>query len=148
MGKYYFITNQLLGFALNDPTPGNPTATTEVGTQLNIADPDSTDFRQLWTLTPQGTQGYYNLTNAFTQHTANLMGGGSSNGTEIISYTTDSRNASSVNRLWYINKTDIELPAPPEPSGIFAVDATVNSEYALVYNSDLNAVFFNNRITR
>ena len=142
VGEYFFITNQLLDLALNDPTPGNPTATTEVGTQLNIAEPDSTDFRQLWIITPQGTQGYYNLTNAFTQHTANLSGGGNANGTGILSYTTDSRNASSVNRLWYIKKTDIELPEPPEPSGIFAVNATVDSEYALVYNYDLKELRF------
>ena len=82
------------------------------------------------------------LTNAFTQHTANLSGGGSANGTEILSYTTDSRNASSVNRLWYINKTEIELPKPPEPSGIFAVNAIVESDYALVYNSDLQELRF------
>ena len=141
IGDYFFITNQL-GLALNDPTPGNPTATTEVGTQLEVAEPNSDEFRQLWTVTPQGTQGYYNLTNAFTQHTVNLSGGGSANGTPILSYTTDSRNSSSVNRLWYINKTDVELPIPPEPNAIFAVNANVNSEYALVYNSDLKELRF------
>ncbi len=114
VGEYFLITNRL-GLALNDPTPGTSTATTNLGTQLNVVTPDKTDERQLWTLTPQGTAGYYNITNLYTQHTANLNGGGSAEGTPIVSYTTDSRNSQSTNRLWYIRKTNVELPKEPKP---------------------------------
>lgn len=118
-GGYFIITNQL-GLALNDPTSGTSTATTNVGTQLNLVTPDPTDERQLWIITPQGTQGYYNITNVYTQHTANLNGGGSADGTAVISYTTDSRNESSTNRLWYIRKTTLRLLEEPEPESEFA----------------------------
>lgn len=31
-----------------------------------MASPDTLDDRQLWLLTPQGTNGYYNITNKYT----------------------------------------------------------------------------------
>ncbi len=65
VGDYFIITNQL-GLALNDPTEGVSTATTNTGTQLNVVEPNPEDERQLWIITPQGTQGYYNLTNVYT----------------------------------------------------------------------------------
>ena len=99
---YFIIVNRDGNVALNDPTEGPSTATTNVGTHLNVATTNVEDDRQLWTLTPQGTGGRYNLTNKHTQHTANLSGGGSSDGTAVLSYTTDDRNSSSTNRLWYI----------------------------------------------
>ena len=114
VGDYFIITNQL-GLALNDPTEGVSTATTNTGTQLNVVEPNPEDERQLWIITPQGTQGYYNLTNVYTQHTANLNGGSSANGTSILSYTTDARNASSMNRLWYIRKTEIKTSEASGP---------------------------------
>ena len=158
----FFITNNF-GLALNDPTEGECTPTTNLNTPLNVADPDSTDTRQLWYLTPQGTDGYYNLTNLYSQHTANLSGGGYSNGTQIISYTTDDRNAVSNNRLWYIEKTNRPLPVDSIPSDTIPVDTIpvdtipvdtipvdtipvdtvpvidfvntiINTDYALVYN--------------
>lgn len=117
VGEYFTITNQL-GLALNDPTSGKSTATTNTGTQLNLVMPNPDDKRQLWIITPQGTQGYYNITNVYTQHTLNLNGGSSADGASVISYTTDERNASSTNRLWYIRKTTVSLPEfiEPEPS--------------------------------
>lgn len=134
VGDYFFITNQL-GLALNDPTEGVSTATTNTGTQLNVAEPDSTDLRQLWTITPQNTNGQYNLTNAFTQHTANLNGGNSVNRTAILSYTTNDRNSISKNRLWYITRTAVQLPEKPEdPTGIEMVNHNITSDYALVYS--------------
>ena len=121
----FFIQNRMAGLALNDPTPDPSTATTNAGTQLNVALPDSTDERQLWILTPQGTDGYYNLTNLHTQHTANLSGGGSSNGTAIISYNTDERNSTSKNRLWRLLPTT-PLPEPPvEPVDTTEIDPPI-----------------------
>ncbi|MCH5174659.1 MAG: CotH kinase family protein [Prevotellaceae bacterium] len=99
---YFMIINRYGDVALNDPTPGTSTATTNTGTQLNVATTNIEDDRQLWTLTPQGTGGRYNITNKYTQHTANLNGGSSADGTAILSYTTDNRNSTSTNRQWYI----------------------------------------------
>ena len=99
---YFMIISREGDVALNDPTPGESTATTNTGTRLDVATTNIEDDRQLWIITPQGTDGRYNLTNKYTQHTANLSGGSSSEGTPVLSYTTDDRNATSANRLWYI----------------------------------------------
>lgn len=99
---YFMILSRDGDVALNDPTDGEATATTNVGTQLNVAYTNVEDDRQLWIITPQGTDGQYNITNKSTQHTANLSGGGSNDGTAVLSYTTDDRNSTSANRLWYI----------------------------------------------
>lgn len=142
VGDYYMITNRL-GLALNDPTTGTSTATTNTGTQLNVEVPNQEDTRQLWILTPQGTQGYYNLTNVYTQHTANLSGGNAANGTTIISYTTDDRNSSSMNRLFYIKKTDIMLPIPPEPVPTFTLELAQGWNWAShVMESPLSVLEF------
>ncbi len=135
VGDYFMIVNRMTGMALNDPTVGECTATTNTGTQLNVAIPDETDDCQLWSFTPQGTAGYYNLTNKQTYHTANLSGGNSSNGTSVISYNTDSRNSSSNNRLWYI------IPDEPLYDGIDGVNREPE-EYALAYNSDTHVLHF------
>ncbi|MBQ0046590.1 MAG: CotH kinase family protein [Prevotellaceae bacterium] len=127
VGNYFMIINRIGNLALNDPTVGACTPTTNTGTQLNVVTANETDKRQLWTLTPQGTLGYYNLTNLSTGHTANLNGGNSGNGTSIMSYNTDSRNSISNNRLWYIMPED-EID---DPSAIADVEP---DEYALAYN--------------
>jgi hypothetical protein len=122
----FLIVNRSNGKALNDPTTGTTTATTNVGTQLNVVTVNENDTRQQWQLMPRGTAGYYNLLNVYTQHIANLSGGNSSDGTSILSYTNDSRNGESMNRLWYMVKGDA-LPA----TGIQHAEP---EEYALAYN--------------
>lgn len=150
VGDYFMLINKVGDVALNDPTPGTSTATTNTGTQLNVAVANPNDNRQLWTITPQGTEGYYNLTNKYTKHTANLNGGGDSNGTSVLSYTTDSRNSSSMNRLWYIiADTEIESEEPDnpdtpdepedEPDAIASVEP---AEYALAYNPSTHTLHF------
>ena len=138
VGDYFMIINRVGDLALNDPTTGTSTATTNVGTQLNVAKVDSTDSRQLWIITPQGTAGYYNLTNKYTSHTANLSGGGYNDGTAILSYTTDSRNSSSTNRLWYITPYD-EIEEEQMPDAIEDVEPI---EYALGYNPSTHVIHF------
>ena len=54
VGKYFSLVNRSLNKALNDPSP-----TANVGTQLGLAEVDTTDTRQLWDIMPQGTEGYY-----------------------------------------------------------------------------------------
>jgi len=144
---YFMLINRQSGMALNDPTSGYSTATTNVGTQLNTAVPNQVADRQMWSITPQGTEGYYNLTNKYTRHTLNLNGGGSSDGTSILSYTTDSRNASSKNRLWYImagDEIEYDDPEPepgpePEPDAIATLEP---AEYALAYNPQAKILHF------
>ncbi len=101
-GDYFMLINREAGLALNDPTTGACTETTNTGTQLNAVVLDKNSDRQLWSIVPQGSSGYYNLTNKHTLHTANLSGGNTANGTAVLSYNTDSRNSTSKNRLWYI----------------------------------------------
>ena len=133
---YFMLINRDGGMALNDPTQGNSTATTNTGTQLNTAVANADDDRQLWSIVPQGTAGYYNLVNKHTNHTANLNGGSSSNGTSILSYTTDDRNSSSGNRLWYITAGE-ELESVPN-----AIAAVEPDEYALGYNPQTKTLHF------
>lgn len=128
---YYHIVNRATGMALNDPTEGVSTATTNVGAQLGVADADSTDQRQLWLLVQQGTDRY-NLTNAYTDHTANLSGGSSQNGTSILSYTNDARNSSSNNRQWLIAYSD-SIAETADGIGMLPKYAD-DMDYALAYD--------------
>lgn len=98
--SYYRIKNRVSGLFLNDPTEGSCTATTNTGTQLNLVESDDSSA-QLWQLLPQNNK-QFNLINKFTGHTANVKGGGSADGTKIISYNTDTKNSTSNNRKWYI----------------------------------------------
>lgn len=164
--SYFMLINRNSDMALNDPTEGESTATTNVGTQLNTAEPNTEDERQLWSIVPQGTSSYYNLVNKYTEHTVNLRGGSSVNGTPILSYTTDERNATSTNRLWYIvageeiveePNTPEELDTPEEPGTPEEPDVPENpdtpeepnsvlspepAEYALAYNPQSRVIHF------
>lgn len=135
VGDYFMIINRHSGMALNDPTSGTCTATTNVGTNLNVSTPNKNSDKQLWSLVPQGSAGYYNLTNKHTQHSANLNGGSTSNGTAILSYTTDSRNSISNNRLWYI------IPDDEIETAIAAVDREPE-DYALGFRPDTKILHF------
>lgn len=126
---YFQLINRSNGLALNDPTVGTSTPTTNIGTQLNVVQRDTTDTNQLWEIIPQGTEGYYNLLNVSTQHIANLNGGNSSDGTSILSYTNDYRNGESLNRLWYFIPTKEAIPE--EYTGIKEHEP---ENYALAYN--------------
>lgn len=128
VGDYFMIVNRLGDLALNDPTVGAVTPVSNVGTQLDVAEIDAEDTRQLWFFTPQGSAGYYNITNVYTGHTLNLNGGGSANGTSVLSYTTDAKNSSSTNRLWFVIP-DEEIEVIPD-----AIAKVEPAEYALAFN--------------
>lgn len=136
VGNYFFIQNRCGDLALCDDTPDPSTPTTNTGRQLTVTLPDSTNDRQLWMLTPQGTEGFYNLTNLHTQHTANLAGGSSANGSSIVSYTTDNRNTTSHNRLWYI------IPSSELPDDANGIQPIEPEEYALAYNPASQTLHF------
>lgn len=139
IGDYFHLTNKMCDVALTDPTQGEVGPTVNVGTRLGTAEPDTLDERQLWTFVPQGTKGYYNLVNKYTQHTANLNGGGTANGTYVLSYTTNDRNSSSNNRLWYFVPGG-ELPVPD------AIGEVEPDEYALAYNPHIQVLHFGSAV--
>ena len=97
-GEYVQFINRLSGMALNDPTPG----TTMSSTQLNVVAADSTSDSQLWQVVDANGTGVYNIINKKTQFGMNNNAGSSENGNKVISYTSDARNATSLNRQWYI----------------------------------------------
>jgi len=102
VGRHFQILNRTGGYALNDPSP-----TADTGTQLNIVAADDTDPRQLWDIVTVNENGNYNIVNVSTGHAINNSGGGTTNGTTIISYTSDDRNATSANRQWHILKEEL-----------------------------------------
>ena len=122
----FLIRNMLTWTALCDVSPEGATAQTEVGTQLALTEADSTDIRQQWDLVAQG-DGRYNIVSRSSQHAANLSGGNTADGTPILSYTSDARNATSGNRLWTIDKS---LSVNDVPTRL----THVTTDYALAYD--------------
>lgn len=128
VGDHFLIVNRSNKMALNDPTTGSVGPTVNVGAQLNVVTIDAKDSRQLWNLLPQGTDGYYNLENVYSQHVANLEGGRNDDNTAILSYTSDSRNGSSNNRLWRI------VANGPLDDVVVGIGNVEPEEYALAYD--------------
>ncbi|MBP3788718.1 MAG: CotH kinase family protein [Prevotella sp.] len=128
VGAHFQIVNRANEQALNDPTTGSVGPAVNVGAHLNVVTPDEDDSRQLWNLLPQGTDGYYNLENVYSQHVANLEGGRSDDNTAILSYTSDSRNGSSTNRLWRI------VANGSLPDAVLGIEHPEPDEYALAYD--------------
>ncbi len=133
---YFLFLNRGCVMALSDPTMGESTATTNVGTPLASSLPDTDDDRQLWELVAQGEGDRYNLLNVHTRHAANLQGGNGADGTPVLSYTNDSRNASSANRQWRMVPTDTGVEIP---HGIVAMAI---GDYALAYNGEAQLLHF------
>ncbi len=134
---YFVLINRATGLALNDPTVGDVGPTTNVGAQLNTAQVNLDDERQHWSFTPQGYDGLYNLINRHSQHAANLSGGNYKDGTRILSYTSDNRNAISKNRQWQPEAGE-ELPDTTD-----GMDShTVPEAYVLAYNSETRQLRF------
>ncbi len=131
VGDYFVITSRCGGMALNDPAEPNNT-----GMSLNISKPDPTNDRQLWSLVPQGNEGYYNVKNKYTGHAANLNGGGIGNGTSILSYTSNEKDATSNNRLWKIVRNG---KIPEKPDDIEVPDAF---DYVLAYDQHAHRLHF------
>ena len=131
---YMYVVNRATGLALNDPTEGEPTAETLVGTQLNTVQGDSLNVRQQWDFVEQANR-HFNLISRFSQHAANLRNGSASNGTEVLSYTSNERNATSHNRLW-----DFEAVDAVEPDISNNIDFGI--DYALAYDPGSGRLHF------
>ncbi len=127
---FLYVVNRATGYALNDPTEGNPTATTLTGSQLSTAPGDSLDVRQQWDFVAQ-SDDRFNLVSRFSQHAANLNGGSRADGTSVLSYTSDERNSVSNNRMWRIDAVgNVEVEPDPQLDGI----ALPDFDYALAYD--------------
>lgn len=135
LGEYYQIINRSTGLALNDPTSGVVGPTVNVGTTLNTVAPNANSRRQQWMIVAQ-PQNLFNLVNVYSQHVANLQGGAQADGTPVMSYTNDSRNSVSQNRLWRIVEGDA-LPAE-----LTAVSAPEPEAYALAYDASTRRLHF------
>ena len=130
---YLFIVNRATGQALYDPSPVGTTTTTNVGSNIILADADSTDTRQLWDIVAQ-TDGQYNVISRWSLHAANLLEGSSDDGTPVISYISDGRNSSSSNRLWFIEASNKDT--------LSTVGNVVESDYVLAYDSEQQRLHF------
>lgn len=130
---YLFIVNRATGQALSDPSPIGSTATTNTGSTLMVAQPDSSDTRQLWSLVLQDG-GQYNIVSRWSQHAANLSGGSAADGTHVVSYTSDDRDATSRNRLWLVEKS------AAMPVGIDFI--AERQDYALAYDPHSSRLHF------
>ena len=146
---YRWIVNRLTGYALNDPTEGNPTPTTLTGAHLNVVEPDSLDVRQQWDIVAQSGNAY-NLINRFSHHGLNLSGGSSAPGAPILSYTNDERNATSNNRKWRIEEVgkvapddpvDPDDPDDPDNPSVGIADLS-EVDYALAYDPQSGRLHF------
>ena len=128
---YLFIVNRATGQAISDPSPDGSGASTNTGGNIKLATADSTDVRQQWNFVAQA-DNYYNIVSRWSDHAANLYSGNAANGTRVISYNSDNRNAISANRLWMVSKTgtvDTSIDAP-------------TTDYALAYDPAAGRLHF------
>ncbi len=136
VGDHFQLINRNTELALNDPTEGEVGPTVNTGAVLNLAVPDDSDERQLWSFVAQGNEGYYNIENVYSHHIVNLKGGSAADGTEILSYTSNEKNSTSGNRLWRMVRSE-ELPN--EVTGLSLAEP---EEYALAYNPQTRELHF------
>ena len=95
VGDYYRLINRAEEMAFNDPSYN-------ISTQLNLAEVNDNDMRQLWQFVVVNENENYNIINAETKYAINNSGGSSAEGNNVISYTSDDRNSVSSNRQWRI----------------------------------------------
>ena len=100
VGDAYQFINRASGLALNAPS-GN------LETQLNIVKADETDEAQLWNIVLASDEAsYYNIINKKYSRTANVSGGSSAAGTKLITWESNEKNKTSLNRQWLIIPDD------------------------------------------
>ena len=127
VGDYYQILSRHGGWAIHDQMDGD--ATTAAGwLPLIIVTPDATSDRQLWKIVPQ-SNGQYNLKNKATGHIFNVNGGTDADGTNVIGYTSNEKDATSTNRLWtFEQQTDtveVQQTTPTDPTNPEPGDGTM-----------------------
>lgn len=105
IGEYVRIVNSGSGLAMTDVAQqsGGQYVT---GSQLQQLPLDETDERQLWLIDAVSTGNVYAFINKATDLAINNSGGSAGEGNPVISYTNDERNEVSLNRQWYVEKTE------------------------------------------
>lgn len=109
VGDYYRLVNKAEGLALNDPSLENA-----VQTQLNLAELNADDTRQLWQFVVVNENDNYNIINVNTDFVVNNKGGFTSDSNPVISYYNDDKNSASVNRQWRIVREELIPDYIPE----------------------------------
>lgn len=102
VGNSFQFINAATGLAMNDPSPSSA-----VGTPVNVVASNPSDERQLWNIVTVNENGNYNIINVHTGHALNNSGGGSTNGNNVLSYTSDERNSVSTNRQWSVDPDEM-----------------------------------------
>lgn len=133
----YRIINRLTDKAITDVAPENgPIYAT--GSQLEVADVDYDNQRQLWSIAPASNESGmgYVIQNALTGLAWNNSGGGSGDGNKIISWTSDSSNPSKPTRQWTITRTEEKQQTGMEGAPVNEID------YFITYDPTCGALHF------
>ena len=100
VGDAYQFINRASGLVLYAPNG-------DLNTRLTLAKPDETDEAQLWNIVLASDEAsYYNIINKKYERTANVSGGGNTNGTPLICWESNEKNRTSGNRQWIIQPDD------------------------------------------
>ncbi len=132
---YVRIVNSASGMAVTDVATESG-GQYIIGSQLEQQPFVEGNERQLWQIEAVSTGNVYNLINKATNLVANNSGGLSVDGNPIISYTNDERNEVSLNRQWYVEKTD------PRPVSTGVAGLPVEAQYAIYYDPSLQQIRF------
>ena len=125
---HFLITSAQTGLALADQG-------TAEGDLLCTAEANEQDRSQLWDFIPQGVGGYYNIRNVRTGRVAYNKDGMAMEGNPICNARSDSRDATSGNRLWQlmtVGKSDL--------SPVEAIEA--QTDYVLAYSAEVQTLRF------
>ena len=97
---------------------------------------DTTDYRELWSIVPQGHGSFFNLVNRFTGRVVSNSNSSSQNNNPIVSKLSDSSDGTNTDRLWRLQR-DTKITEPLSNS---IEEETV--EYALMYNPQREEIHF------
>lgn len=131
VGNYFMLFNRLSGLVMSDHYGSKPSSDF-----MMVYKADTTDYRELWSLVPQGHGSFYNLKNRYTGRIMNNSNGGQQNNNPIISSASDVNDGTSVDKLWRFQR-DAEI-TEPLPNSI----EEEKVEYALMYNSQRQEIHF------
>ena len=131
VGNYYMLLNRLSGFAMSDHYGSKPSSDFTMVYRV-----DTTDYRELWSIVPQGHGSFFNLVNRFTGRVVSNSNSSSQNNNPIVSKLSDSSDGTNTDRLWRLQR-DTKITEPLSNS---IEEETV--EYALMYNPQREEIHF------
>ncbi|MBR1594784.1 MAG: CotH kinase family protein [Alloprevotella sp.] len=136
-GEYYQILSRHGGWAIYDQMGDDGTMPSE-SLPLLIVVPDTSAARQLWKIVPQANS-QYNLKNKETGRIFNVKGGEDADGTYVISYTSDQKDATSQNRLWVFQQQSDTV----EAQEVVPIDTTKTDDGTMHRLTNLPHVYIN-----